>query len=459
MLLGVVLALVVPEIDRTGEGLLPPALHTTGETARATLATLSGAMFTVTGIVFSTTIVALSITSAQLGPRLLRNFLKQMVTQITLGICLATSVYCLILLRRVDKYEGDFFVPHASLLLASAMALVTLITIIYFIHRVAHSMQAQNVVADVADDLDEAIERLFPERLGQPYDKAQQSEQESQERTWREVWERFDEGEEPKVVRASADGYLQAIDVESVMKSACRHDLTLRLRVRPGDYLCESQPLVDAAPAEQLSDDDELLISRSFLVGNQRTTQQDVECAVNDLVEIALRALSPGVNDPFTAIACIDRLSSTLRRLATRQPPPSLRYDGDNQLRVVVKPWSFSSILDAAFDQLRQHSKENVAVTTRLLEALTTIADDAVNPSQQNALRRQAEMIIEGARSADGITEDDRKDIENRYKVTLEAINQSCEDVASGEDPPEEQASSERFDGSSAAKVSYTPLR
>lgn len=417
MLLGLILAVIVPQLESSLGEILPYQLQTTATAGRATLTALCGAMFTITGVVFSTTIVALSITSAQLGPRLLRNFLGQMITQVTLGICLATSVYCLILLRQIDEFDGTVFVPTISLLIASALGVITLAVIVYYMHRVAHSMQAQNVASDVADDLDLAIRRLFPEQIGKPSEEADPKI--FSNATWDQAIENFPSNVLSKVY-ATSDGYLQAIDDDTLINCATQQDLKIRIRVQPGDFLREEQLLLETLPSdpdstEPIDEEIDQKLAKSFLVGNLRTTQQDVECAVNELVEIGLRALSPGVNDPFTAMTCIDRLSGALKRLAKRQMPDEIRCDAEGTPRIYAKNHTFGSIIDAAFNQLRQNSKTNVAVTLRLLEAINAIGENTVRAADRTSLLRQAEMIIESARNAE-FAKYDQDAIEERYE-------------------------------------------
>lgn len=426
LLAGVTLGLLSPWVDHLSDKLLPSHLHISATTARATLTALCGAMFTVTGIVFSTTIVALSITSAQLGPRLLRNFLKQLITQLTLGLSLATSVYCLVLLRQIDMLNGSVFVPHLSLLLASLFSVATLMVIVYFIHRVAHSMQAQNVVSDVANDLDDSIERLFPERFGEPLtDETKQADSASpppgeHPTDWHTAWQAFDD-KHAQEVRARKDGYLQAIADDTLLDIAVSHEATLRVQVQPGDYVRRGDLLLKIDAKTSLDDEATKSLKRAFMLGNSRTPQQDVECAIHELVEIAVRALSPGVNDPFTAITCIDRLSGTLRRLAERKMPSGVRLDDEGKLRLVAKPRQFDDIISAAFDQIRQNGAGSVVVTLRVLQALRAIAENNPRQALQSALRRQADMIYEAAQQQPFVKHDFSQ-IELAYQELLEQI-------------------------------------
>ncbi|MEO0530545.1 MAG: DUF2254 domain-containing protein [Planctomycetota bacterium] len=410
LLLGIALALVTPQVDRWVAVSLPAWIRTGETAARATLSALCGAMFTVTGVVFSTTCVALSITSSQLGPRLLRSFLSQQITQVTLGVCLATSVYCLILLRWIDKFDGAVFVPELSLLAASGLAIASLLLIVYFLHRVAHAMQAQSVASSVADDLDASIARLYPEEVGQPPKESDDPPD------WQQAWDRFDEGE-TDTVEACSSGYVQAVDGDTLLHAADRLDAEFRLLKRPGDFLRVGDALLDIRPADVLDDSTTAELQRCFLTGSSRTNQQDIECSVNELVEIAVRALSPGVNDPFTAITCVDRLSGALCQLANRKIPSGLRANSDGELRVVIKPRAFGDVVDAAFDQVRQHAQGDVAVTLRLLEAAEAIGKRTHRDGDRRAVARQIELIGNAAKAADLAPDDLQKINERREQA------------------------------------------
>lgn len=423
MAAGVTLAFLLPELDRAIEWRLPGRFRVSGETARTTISTLAGAMVTVTGIVFSTTTVAISITAAQHGPRLLRNFFAKSVTQATLGVCLSVSVFCLLLLRTIDDREGEVFIPQISVHAAYLFVLAALIAIIFFTHQVASLMQTQNVASDVADELESAVCRLYPDPLEADAEEGGDSP------AWRECWEGFDE-ESSQGAPSARDGYVQAIDVDALVKIATRRDVLLRIDARPGDYIREGDRLVSASPGERLEEDDLKRIRGDFMVGNLRTPQQDVECAVVELVEIAVRALSPGVNDPFTAMTCIDRLSGALRRLANRKPAKSLWRDENGAPRLVVKPRAFADVVDAAFNQIRQHSRTDVAVTVRLLQAIEAIAAAPCEAESLAALRRQAEMTLAGARTA-GHTDGDLKDIQGFFDAAVTALNRQGDSQAS----------------------------
>lgn len=357
------------------------------EGASAVLQTIAGSMITIAGTVFSLTLVALSLASSQFGPRLLRNFMRDTANQLVLGTFIFTFLYCLLVLRTIRRDEGSVFVPHLSVTLGVLFALASLWVLIYFIHHVSVSIQADEVVARVGAELDDIMGRLFPEQMGKERDEPAHPA------------ERYKDAQ-PRIFNAGSDGYLQIVDVETLMNFARETDIVLSLTRQPGHYIVQGMPLLHAFPAERVPEDMQQRLQGAFVLGNQRTTAQDVEFAILQLVEIATRALSPGVNDPFTAIACIDRLGSAFCRLAQRRFPGPCRYDDARQLRIIATPATFSSLADAAFSSLRNYARPSLEVTMRLLESIALIASVASRPADRAALERHADMIARGAAEA-----------------------------------------------------------
>jgi uncharacterized membrane protein len=269
------------------------------------------------------------------------------------------------------------------------------------------------VISEVSADLDGAIERLFPEKIGHSVSE--------HKRLFGEIPAGFDSETYP--IRATGSGYLQAIDDEELMKIAKKHKLLLRLKYRPGKFVVKGSDLVMVWPEERVNRKLTPQINDAFILGKERTEQQDVEFPINQLVEIAIRAISPAVNDPFTAIRCIDQLSVGLSHLAQRDIPSPYRYDDDNNLRVIAEPVTFVIATDAAFNQIRQYSTSDVAVTIRLLEAIAAIAAYTRINKDRAALLRHANMIWRG--SQEGVSEElDRKDVELRYQEAVRALQQ-----------------------------------
>lgn len=292
--------------------------------------------------------------------------------------------------------------------------------LIVFIQNVATLIQAPHVVAGVARDLDGAIERLFPELIGEPA-----SDEELNDASARDMESNL--GENCVVVGSAREGYIQAIDADGLMHLARERDLVLRLRSQPGDFISIGSPLADVwpaaeQPAAELSGADLAVpLSETFLVGIHRTPRQDVECMIDELVEVAVRALSPGINDPFTAMNCIDRLGAALGRVAERKLPSAYRGDDEGRLRVIARPVSFANVLDAAFDQIRQYGRDSVAVTIRLLEALESISAHVQRGEDREALKLRADMIL---RLAESFSEEhDQREAVKQHERVMQRLN------------------------------------
>ena len=282
-------------------------LYTGGpEGARAVLATVAGSMITVAGVAFSVLIVALSLASSQFGPRLLRTFMRDRGHQLVLGTFTATFLYCLLVLRTVRDLDDREFVPNMSVTVAVLLAVCSLGVLIYFIHHAAVSIQASHVIAEVGGELHACIDRLFPEELGQETRGAEPEED--------AVPASFER--EARPVAAAGDGYVQAVENDQLLKLAAEHDLLVRLARRPGHFVVKGSSLAHVWPGERLNEALAGRLRATFQLGPRPTPTQDVEFAVEQLVEVAVRALSAGVNDPFTATTCVDRLGAALWALS-----------------------------------------------------------------------------------------------------------------------------------------------
>lgn len=393
-------SLVLPDIGFSGGA----------EGARSVLSTIAGSMVTVAGVAFSITIVALTLASSQFGPRLLRNFMRDPGNQYVLGTFIATFIYCLLVLSSVTHSNGDEFVPRIAVNLALLLALFNVAVLIYFIHHVATSIQADNVVNGVYEELNQHIEHFFPDELGESVPEPFQGEHNPT-------------GMFHHVVAADSEGYLQAVDRQCLCQLAQQFNCRIVLGYRAGEFIVKGCSIAvvqsDTEPEDGL--DSQLL--DCMIVGKLRTPEQDPEFAVHQLVEVAVRALSPGINDPFTAMTCVDRLSAVLCTLTGRSFHSARWYDDDGQLRLEERPLTFTGILNAAFDQIRQHGKSDTAVTIRLLESLGRIASYCRTSEQQDAVRRQAEMILRS--SQDSLNEpQDLADIEQRFQAIQDEMRQ-----------------------------------
>jgi uncharacterized membrane protein len=383
--------------------------------SRAILSAIAGSMVSVATTAFSITIVALQLASSQFGPRLLRNFMQDTGNQVVLGTFISTFVYSLMVLRTINGVEENEFVPHIAVTCGIGLAIASIGVLIYFIHHSASSIQVDQVIKKVGHDLDHAIDRLFPEKIGHHPAKQRQ------EHNITNIPPDFDQ--ESCSIKALNTGYIQAVDDSQLMQIATEKNLLVQIQQRPGRFVVKGCELVRVFPSDKATKQLAASINNAFVFGSQRTEQQDIEFSIDQLVEIAVRALSPGINDPFTAIRCIDQLSAALCHFAQREMPSPYRYDDHNQLRVIAEPIAFADVADAAFNQIRQYGQASVAVMMRLLEVVATIAPFTYRTADQLALRRHADMIERGSQ-AEIAEELDRKAIQERYLAAKKAIEQ-----------------------------------
>lgn len=417
VLASIILAAVMLTIDGSESDFSTAPLSWTHagspEGARAVLSTIAASMISVAGVAFSITIATLSLASSQLGPRLLSNFMRDRGNQIVLGTFVSIFTYCLLVLRFIRSSDDIQFVPHFSVTLALALAIISLGVLIYFFHHVSSMIQAQNLIAQIGTELETSIERLF----------SRQSERSPYEYELRQEADIPDDLEANLAsITARSSGYLQAVDYEILTKTAINEDLLLQMQYRPGDFVAKGSELVAVYPAERQTEDVEKAVHNAVTLGAGRLRIQDVEYVIEQLVEIAVRALSPGINDPFTVIACLDQFSTTLADLAERTIPSGYYYDSDGHLRVISDAVTFKGLIDAAFNQIRQHGQSDVAVTIRLLEVIAIIIARAKTDEQREALVRQAEMIM---RTSNKIIPEpnDRQDIADRYQLVMRILN------------------------------------
>ncbi|MFN2429945.1 MAG: DUF2254 domain-containing protein [Cryomorphaceae bacterium] len=380
------------------------------ESARSVLSTISGAMIGVAGTVFSITLVALTLASSQFGSRLLRNFMHERINQVVLGTYISTYVYCLLVLNVIEDKGDIAFVPSLSVLVAILAAIANIVLLIVFIHHISMSIQADKVISDISRALSANVKSLYPEKLGREQNEDLQISIDEKVESF--AWD--------SEITSNKYGYLQYIDTKLIMQIATDNDLLLLLPRRPGDFLVKGMGLVKVYSNKSLTEEIENQLLDSFIVGEVRTPQQDTEFSIHQMVEIASRALSPGINDPFTAIACIDNLTSVMVNLTDTEFPSKYRLDKNQKLRVVSNPLNFDGMLDAAFNQIRQFAAESPSVLIRLIEALKIIHAQANTNAQEYAVKRHAKMLLRTARNH--LSEpDDFSDFKKRCTWFVEA--------------------------------------
>lgn len=376
------------------------------EGARALLSSATGSMITVVSVTFSVTVVALTVASQHFGPRLLDNFMRETGSKIVLGILIGTFVYCAALLSAIGETSAAPFVPGVALVGAVALLAISVGALIYFVHHVAHSIQLPHIVDRIGGELEASILRAFATNPG------------------RDQGPTAAEPDDVALVASTGNGYIQRIDERRLARIAERADARVWIRRCPGDFVIPGAALAAVAPARAMDSRFRKAATDAYILGPNRTTWQDPAFSVDKLVEVALRALSPAINEPFTAIACIDQLGRGLSRAATCAPRSPVHCDAAGRPRVYVPRHTFPTLLDAAFDPIRIFAGSNPAIYDRLLATIRMLAPCTESPEQLDALRQHARRCHDAA--LEGLTSrDDRA----RVGVALRAATDACDTV------------------------------
>ncbi len=394
---GVLGAVGAVSLDRNGavpRWLIDSAwLYNGGATgARTLLGAVAASTIGVAGTVFSITIAALSLAAGQMGPRLLRNFTRDRGNQITLGVFLGTFSYALMVLRSVrTPNEGDF-VPHLSLSVGILLAFVCVATLVFFVGHMAGRINVDTVIDLVSEDVQSAIQRLMTDARQPAPPPA-------------DFWHNA------VPVADHRRGYLQQLDDRGLADWAAAHDTAIRLLVRPGDYVFPGAPVAVMTPPAERAD---AAIRNATALGPQRVGSADLEFAIRQLVEVAVRALSPGINDPHTAISVLDRLGAALCDVVPLHLPTGVSMR-DDWPALVVPSIDYDGLVDAMFHMIRQNAGGNAAVLIRLLVVLTAVVSCEHDPAREAALRRHADLVL-GDAERNISTPADLDDIRKRHE-------------------------------------------
>jgi len=355
------------------------------EGARAVLSTVASSMINVAGVVFSLTMVVLSLTSQQYGPLVLNQFMRDRGNQFVLGVFTSTFIYCLLILRTIRGVEDSVFIPHISVLAGLGLSITSLAVLIYFIHHVSQSIQAPRIIVRISEDLIDAIDDLFPTQFGK---EAHPPDEEKAHHAIREHLEQH-----AYAVKAEESGYLQMIDETALFEVACKNHLIVQLEAHPGEFFFKEQILARVLPlregSEELSDD----IRDVFIFGSHRTNTQDIEFIFTQLRSIAVRSLSPGINDPFTATMVIDRLGEAFYILLQRDFPSMYRYDEKMTLRVIATPVTFETLFHTAFDAIRHYGHADLSVAVRLLQVMNAFYEKEGESPYYSFIQEYADQV------------------------------------------------------------------
>jgi uncharacterized membrane protein len=413
VLSSIVYAVVLIQIDYAGGNRWlaqwPRVFGVGAEGARDMLSTLASSMMSIMGITFSMTLLALALASSQYTSRILRNFMRSRVTQVTLGTFAGIFVYCLIVMHTIRTGDAPFM-PSLAVFFAFILAFGGIAVLIFFIHHIASSIQASTIIASVAHETNVSIDKLLPEKQDHEPDEDEGQNpiiDSLDERTWYPV---------PSVV----SGYIESVNNDALLHLAEDIRTIVRTEHGIGAFVVQDTALVSLAltyPPDQSTVD---ALNAAYSIGRHRSVEQDPAFGIRQIVDMAIKALSPGVNDTSTAVMCVDYLTSIMSRLAGRKFPLSHRYEGE-ALRVVAIVPSFEGLLAEAFDQIRGSAETNVAMLARMLSAFNTIGSMTISPSHIRALNEQLRYIEEVlARCIEA--SHDRARLEKRLSEVREAL-------------------------------------
>lgn len=375
-------------------------------TAQTQLATIASAMMTTLSVVYSVLVVALTLASVQFSPRLLGRFLGAASSQHTIGSFIGTFVYCLLVLRAV-RSDGDGFVPVLSLTCALLLALLSLALLIYAIDGLARSIQANHIAADIAEETRIVIDQ---EMAAQATTDGPGPSLAVERPT------------DAVAVSSPVSGYLQLIAADELAQFAAQWSVAIDVVVRPGRFVIAGEPLAWVWPTTRWTDERAAAIRATFDLGSVRTLQQDAEFGLRQLVDMALKAISPAVNDPSTACTCIDHLTSLLCHAVQRHPlPPQVTVGPTTATSPHAAVWlprvDSADLIDLAVQQLRQYGCADVAVCLRLARLLTAVDAVAHRAADRARLRHHARWL--DSRSSQTIEASDRAELARRLAPLL----------------------------------------
>ncbi|MDO8147581.1 MULTISPECIES: DUF2254 domain-containing protein [unclassified Isoptericola] len=339
---------------------------------RAVLTAIAGSVLTVAATSFSITISVMATTSSVYGPRLVRNFMADRANQWVLATFTATFLYALVVLGDIQPQGSGESVPTLAIHLAIVLAVVNVAVLVFFIHHIAQSVQVTTLEQRVRHELETAVDRVFP---ADPADHQVTADAEL---------------DGPPQVRANGSGHVEHVDLAGLVRSAKACDGRIELVVGPGDHVIEGEPLARVrGDLDGLTD----AVRTGVVLGPARTPHQDVGFAVQDLTEMAVRALSQGANDPYTAASALDALGNGLVRVVSREPAPRGRTDADGTVRLVV-PWpTAEELVRSVVTALRTYGVDAPVALDALLRLLERLEEAAERSAVREAIREQVEVL------------------------------------------------------------------
>lgn len=353
------------------------------EEARAMLSTIASSMMSIVGITFSMTIVTLTLASNQYTPRILRNFTRSRLTQVVIGLFIGIFAYCLIILSTIREGSSNEFVPTLAVFVAFLAALVGVCLLIFFIHHIASSIQASNILASIAQDTEIVIDQMYPLSSDKEAEMPP-SPHWDHNQTWTPLF-------------SQASGYIQNIQIEKLKQLAEDHQTVFRMEHVVGEFVVKETPLLSILGEVEISESLANSIYATLIFSSHRSLEQDVSFGIRQIVDIALKALSPGINDTTTAVMSLNHLTTIVVHLAQKKFNPSYHYQKE-ELRVITKDHCFKTLFCEAFDQIRENGKGNLAIALTLARAFELVLGKLESRSSLRMISQQIDRLEEVAK-------------------------------------------------------------
>jgi uncharacterized membrane protein len=373
---------------------------------RSALLSMAGTVLATAGVVFTLLTLPLSTVAAQYGSRLLRLFLGDRTTQFVLGMFVATFVYCIAAALSIPPADVAPESPQLTASLGVYLMLATFATLILLVQHISTMLQAPNIAAAAGVELQNVVSAEISNEVTSGDEGSGRLDARPNSQDAPNALAEID----GYPIRARSTGYIQFVDPGALLTLAREQDLTIRLLRRPGSHVWYGAVVALVSPADRVDEQLDKLIRRAFQVGNGRTPTQDIEYAVNQLTEMAVRAMSPAINDPFTAMTCLDHVGYGLMEFIRQGRKGSHYYDRDGKLRLVLEPVTLEVLLDAAFDMLRHASCDNASVLLHMLKVIDLIGQEVKTPEARQQLLRHV-SLIQAESQAGALIEQDRQSI------------------------------------------------
>ncbi len=404
-LVGLLLAGATVWVDRTFSAVVPIFNRLRPVTTRAVLETIATASITVISLTYSITLVVFTLAAGNIGPRLLTRFRESIFTRLSIGVFCCTFLFAITVLN----FVGDNNTPRLSALIAFILSIVSVYVLIVYVHHVSSQVLVDNEVAASAGRAQAAIEDMLSHDNGTRDEDTQRVPDRAPEWT----------------VRARQTGYVRRVDTETLIDAASENGCFIRVNVAPGDFVIKGIPIA-SVKGDTDQEIAETIVCDGILVGESRMPDNDLSFLIHLIVEIAIRALSPGINDSYTAISCVDNLSATLSQLLQSKAPPPIYLDADGEPRLYFEAIDITDVLEKTLRPLRINARGNLIVTLRLLQALQNMIYLSL-PQYRQALLMHAELIMIDAEKSIS-NEKDLEDVSLGYKAIVRQLKESSMD-------------------------------